>query len=121
MKDDRIALLDAEVQRWPAQVADLPTHEVYATLSAGYRRNFHEATAAVLREIKALRKEIEETFDPMQRAAHAAWQEVLRQRHKIEDPLEEAEERAKKLFGAYEAHEENLKSAVEQRDVSIRV
>lgn len=89
-------------------MAALLVPQDYATKAAGVRGAAHDATAVLLREIKGLRKEIEDTFDPMQRAAHASWQEVLRQRHRIEDPLEDAEDHAKKLFGAYEAHEENL-------------
>lgn len=113
--DDRIQALDAEVGRWPAKLRSLPTVEEYRSRDAGWRAAAHEATALLLRQVKGVRKEIEDTFDPMQRAAHSAWQEVLRQRHRIEDPLEEAEERAKKLFGAYEAHEENLRREEEAR------
>ena len=116
---DRVAALDAEAGRWPAKVAALMSPTEYASKQAGVRGAVHDATALLLRQIKGVRKEIEDTFDPMQRAAHSAWQEVLRQRHRIEDPLEEAEERAKKLFGAYEAHEENVR-AVEVRDVAVR-
>ncbi len=112
---DRVAALDAEAGRWPANVSALPSPVEYASKQAGVRAYVHEATGLLLREIKGLRKETEDCFDPMQRAAYVAGQDVLRQRHRIEDQLEEAEEHAKRLFGAYEAHEENLR-----RDVAIK-
>lgn len=67
--------------------------------------------AEMLGGIKALRGEIEATFGPMQRAAHAAWQEVLAQRRRVEKPLTDAEERLKAAIGTWDMEQRRLEQA----------
>ena len=66
----------------------------------------YKAAASFLTGVKALRAEVEATFGPMQRAAYAAWQEVLGQRKRIETPMAEAERIVKAEVVRFQTEEE---------------
>lgn len=60
----------------------------------------------VLRDMKAVRKEIAETFGPIIQSAHATWKEAIAQRKRVEAPLEDAERHVKAKVSAYLQAEE---------------
>jgi hypothetical protein len=69
----------------------------------------------MLKGIKALRKEIDATFDPIIKAAHAAHVEANGQKKRAELPLAEAETILKKGLVRYDAEQEQLRRAEELR------
>jgi len=76
--------------------------------------------------IKAMQKEINETFDPVIKKAHDAHKEAVAQKKKHEAPLKEAEGIVKTLMGVYLAEQRRLQVAAEeearrlQREAELR-
>lgn len=66
----------------------------------------YEQAGALLVAIRKVRKSIADTFDPIQKKAHAAWQEVIAQRKRHDEPLEGAERQLSRLMGTYQAEVE---------------
>lgn len=66
-----------------------------------------------LKVIKGLRKEIELTFDPITKKAHATWKEAIAQRKKHDDPLTVAEKHIKSQMGAFIDAEEKRRKEEE--------
>lgn len=66
----------------------------------------YENAGAILVAIRRVRKTITDTFEPMQKKAHAAWQEILAQRKKHDQPLEAAEKTLSQIMGNYKAEVE---------------
>jgi hypothetical protein len=60
-----------------------------------------------IRIIKALRKEVEDTFNPIIEKAHSAHKEAVSQRKKFTDPLDEAERIIKRKIGDYDQYLED--------------
>jgi len=69
----------------------------------------------MLKGIKALRNEIDATFDPIIKAAHAAHVEANAQKKRAELPLAEAEAILKRGLIAFDAEQERIRRAEEQR------
>lgn len=68
-----------------------------------------------LKDIKAMRKEVANTFDPISKKQHAAWKETLAQKKKFDDPLKEAELFVKGQMTKFTAEEERKRQAEEKR------
>jgi hypothetical protein len=90
---------------WPeqAQALTITTPETYT--QAG----------EMLRGIKALRKEINDTFDPIISRAHEAHREACAQKKKAETPLAEAETILKRGLIAFDTEQERLRRIEELR------
>lgn len=67
----------------------------------------YEAAGHYLRyDIKAVLKEIDDTFGPIKAKQHAAWKEACEQEKRHKAPLLEAEKAVKRLMGAYVQEQE---------------
>lgn len=75
----------------------------------------YQAAGEMLLTIKALRKEINATFDPIISKALAAHREALAQKKKIETPLADAEGIIKPRIAAYQDEQERIRRAEELR------
>ena len=64
------------------------------------------AVSEFLKTIKALRAEVDATFDPIISKAHEAHREALAQKKKVEAPLVQAEAAGKPLIAGYLAEQE---------------
>jgi hypothetical protein len=80
---------------------------------------FEEAGAIVV-AIRRVRKTIADTFDPIQKKAHAAWQEVIAQRKKHDTPLEAAERQLSGVMGSYQAEVEAERQRIAREDAKRR-
>lgn len=76
--------------------------------------NYVEA-GELLKAIKALRKEVDATFDPIISAAFAAHREACAQKKKAETPLAEAEQILKRGLITYDTEQEQLRVAEQIR------
>ena len=65
-----------------------------------------EEGAGFLKGLKAIRKEIASTFDPIARKLHEAHKEVVAQKKRHSEPVEQAERIVKKKIGGYLADKE---------------
>lgn len=68
-----------------------------------------------LKTIKALRAEVDQTFDPIIAAAHASHKEACNQKRKVEAPLVQAEGVVKPLIAAYMAAKERERLEEQRR------
>jgi hypothetical protein len=80
-----------------------------------------EAGAGLLRELVAIRKAIDDLFDPVVRAAYAAHKAATSQRGVVRDPVDEAEKRIRLELGKYaesqqRAREEAARIALEAEE-----
>jgi malic enzyme len=69
----------------------------------------------LLKTIKGLSAEIDETFDPIIKAAHSAHKEAILQKNKVAAPLLEAEGLLKPRIASYLREEERKRQAEEMR------
>ena len=72
------------------------------------------AALAFVRGLRDVKKQIDETFDPIVKAAHAAHREALAQKKKHAEPVLEAERIVKALVGDYEAEKRRKAAEVER-------
>lgn len=75
----------------------------------------YQRAANFLLSIKATRKKINESFDPIIAKAHAAHKEAVAQKKKVDEPLELAERMVKPLMAAYDTQQEQLRREEENR------
>lgn len=68
----------------------------------------YESAVNFLRETKAIREAIEQTFDPAIKAAHDAHKAVLAAKRRHLDPVDDAERHVKGLVGAYTTEQQRL-------------
>lgn len=68
-----------------------------------------------LLDIKRMRKEINDTFDPIIDKAHKAHKEAIAKKKKYEAPLIEAEKAVKLQIGSYVSEQERLKREAEEK------
>jgi hypothetical protein len=73
------------------------------------------AAGELLKSIKLLRAEIDQTFDPIISAAYAAHKEAVAQKKKVDAPLLEAEGIIKPRVAAYLSEQERLRREEELR------
>lgn len=99
------AQVEAQALAWPERAGSLAVVD---------GPSYNQAAQWLL-GIKDLRKEIEDTFGPIIRAAHAAHREAVAQRKKVEAPLEEAERTLKRGLAAYDTEQERLRRDEERR------
>lgn len=64
--------------------------------------------------VKALRKEVDATFDPIIAANHAAWKTALASKAKVETPIAEAERFVKVGMAGYQQAQERLRRVAEE-------
>lgn len=69
----------------------------------------------MLKDIKALRKEVDAAFDPIIAAAHAAHREACSQKKRAETPLAEAEQILKRGLITYDTEQEQIRRGEERR------
>lgn len=75
----------------------------------------YTAAGEFLLGIKAVRKRIDETFDPIIDKAHQAHKEALAQKKKVEAPLIEAEGIIKPKIAEYNSEQERIRKEEERR------
>jgi len=68
-----------------------------------------------LLSVKAMRKQINETFDPMIKKAHETHREVISQKKTFETPLIEAERIIKGEIGAYMTEQDRIRREAEEK------
>ena len=68
-----------------------------------------------LLSVKAMRKQINETFDPIIRKAHDAHKEVISKKKTFETPLIEAERIIKGEIGAYMTEQDRIRREAEEK------
>jgi len=68
-----------------------------------------------LLDVKAMQKQINDTFDPVIKKAHEAHREAISQKKKYETPLRDAEGIVKKEIGAYMAEQERIRKEAEEK------
>lgn len=102
---DKATDVTREALSWPDKVR---------ALAIGDQETYTEA-GALLQAIKALRREIDWTFDPIIKKAHEAHAEALGQKRKAEAPLAEAEVLLKRGIVAYDAKQEEIRQVEERR------
>lgn len=76
--------------------------------------------ASFLKSIKALRKEVDGVFDPMQTTAHANWKAIVEQHNKADAPLKEGETIIKREMSKYDTEQERIRAAEQQRQDEAR-
>ena len=74
-----------------------------------------EAANCFLQTVKALRAQVDDTFDPIIKAAHEAHKRALSQKKKFELPLAEAERLAKLRIGAYLTEQDRIRRDAEEK------
>ena len=70
----------------------------------------YELAAERLLAVAALRREIEQHHEPIKRAAHTAWQQVLAAEKRLLDPVADAERVYKSAIAAYEAGQRRIEA-----------
>lgn len=73
-----------------------------------------EAANGFLQTVKALRAKVDDTFDPIIKAAHEAHKRALGQKKRFEAPLAEAERLAKSRIGAYLEEQDRIRRRAEE-------
>lgn len=68
----------------------------------------YAAACETLKGIKALRQEVDATFDPIVKSAFTAHRTAVEQKRKAESPLTEAESIIKRTLGAYQQEQQRL-------------
>lgn len=79
-----------------------------------------QRAADLLGEVKVLRGEINDTFDPISQKQYAAWKETLAQKKRHDEPLDEAERIIKRSLGGYRTEKENRALAQRREDEERR-
>lgn len=106
----------ALVERTPQKVTELAlTWPERATALAIRTAETYTQAGELLKDIKALRKEVDAAFDPIITAAHAAHREACSQKKRAETPLAEAEQILKRGLIAYDTEQELIRRAEERR------
>lgn len=82
----------------------------------------HEQEAAgveLIRAIKGLKKEVEDTFGPIKKKTHEAWKESVAQEKRHLEPLEAAEKLVRGKVLVFQDEQERLRKAEEERLAEI--
>lgn len=99
MENPRAAAVTEQALTWPERARALKVTDDASYASA----------AEVLKGIKALRGEVDATFDPIVKAAFDAHRTAVAQKRKAETPLTEAEGIIKGALTAYSVEQERLR------------
>jgi len=97
--------LTEQVVSWPAKART-------ASVTDGPS---YEAAAELLKAIKALRAEVDQTFDRHIKNAHAAWKDLLAEKARHEQPLTDAETIIKRALVAYDQAQERQRRDEQRR------
>lgn len=102
---DRKEELERQAETWPekARAAKIVDQQTY------------NAAAEMLLGIKDLRKQIDETFDPIIKSAHEAHKTACDAKKKAESPLADAESIIKRMIGAWSIEQERIRREAEER------
>jgi hypothetical protein len=100
-----LEVVTARALAWPEHVRGLAV-----TDAASY-----EAGAELLKGIKALRAELDATFDPIVSSAFRAHRTACEQKRKAEAPLSQAEATVKAALIRYDDEQERLRRAAQRR------
>ncbi len=84
------------------------------SLTVATDQQFEEG-GGFLRGLKAIRKEIANTFDPISKKLHEAHKEVVAQKKRHSEPVEKAERIVKKKIGGYLAEKERRRREDEEK------
>jgi len=68
-----------------------------------------------LKTIKSMQKKVSDTFDPIVQRAHATWKEVLSQKAKFFDPLDDAEKKIKSSMIRFSDEQEKIRLEAERK------
>lgn len=79
----------------------------------------YTAAGSLWKEIRDMMKEVAETFDPIIEAAHRSHKKALEQKAKFYKPLEDAQKSIKSLMSAYDAEQERIRKAEQDRLAEI--
>jgi hypothetical protein len=71
----------------------------------------YDRAAERLLAVADLRRQITDHHEPIKRAAHAAWQQVIAAEKRLLDPVAEAERILKRAIGDYQAEQQRLEAA----------
>ena len=106
----------ALVDRTPQKVTELALTwpERATALTIASPQTYSDA-GELLKDIKALRKEVDAAFDPIIEAAHKAHKEANTQKKRAELPLIEAEQILKRGLIAYDTEQERIRLVEERR------
>lgn len=103
--------LETKASQWPAIARELTVVDAGSYATAG----------ELLTGIKALRREIDDCFNPPIAAAHAAHKSILDAKKKVEAPLVEAEGTIKRSMGTWAQEEERKRrEAQHQAEAAAR-
>lgn len=86
------------------------SRELQIKSQAGY-----EVACDHLKTIKAMQAEALSKFEPMREKAYRAYEEVLKQKKSVMDPLEQAEKTLKSGIGSWLAEQERIRQEEERR------
>lgn len=100
MSDQEREKLEAVKVQVPAVV------EVAQSIVVQTQAHYEIAARFLQDNVKAVRQEIDNTFDPIIKAAHTAHKEAIAQKKRFTDPLDQAERHVKGLMGDYYRREE---------------
>lgn len=98
------------VQDIETQVASVPERAKLLTIKTA---EDYVAAGELLKVVKGLRAEVDETFDPIIRKQFEAHREAIAQKKKVEAPLVEAENILKPRISAYLTEQERLRKEAE--------
>lgn len=75
----------------------------------------YQQMAGVFLTIKALRKEIADTFNPLIQKAHESHRAILAEKKRHDEPLDKAEKEGKSAMQFYDAEQERIRREEERR------
>lgn len=75
----------------------------------------YENAGSVWKEIKAFRAKVAETFDPLIKAAHATHKAAVAKKKEVDDPLDQAQRKIKRLMGEYDEEQERIRAEKERK------
>ena len=102
--------LDTEQIEHEASMAVATAQEIVVKDDESYTK-----TAGWVKDLKGIRKLIDETFDPHVKTAHGLWKGLIAEKKKHSAPLDEAEGIVKRKLSDYTQAQEKVRRAEEQR------
>lgn len=113
----------------PTEIAEVKTQEIEQRTSATVEKAAAiiitdqedlDAATAFLREVKRVRDEIAETFDPIVSAAHEAHKLALEKKKKYDEPMAQAEKVVKAKMGEYVADQKRIADELQRKQEEDR-
>ena len=105
MTETSLQKLEKEVTGFPDRARLIIVHDEKTLLGAN----------GFLVAVKKMRKEINDTFDPIIQKAHQTHKEAVMQKKKYEEPLKKAEDMIKLQIAGYMTEQERIRKEIEER------